>query len=552
MMHAYEMLARAVRQEGTGTCFALLGDANMHFATALKSDGCRLVTVRHEHCATCASMAYARMSGEVGVSTVTCGPGLTQLMTALPAAVRARIPVVVVAGEAPLRKRWYNQAIDQAPFVRACGAEYVALHDPATMPVRVRDAFLTARSGVPVVLAMPFDLQEEAWDGPTVLPPPSRTLVPNLAPMAPAEPDLDRAAQAIDAASRLVVIGGLGAVRAGAGPALRALAERCGALTATSLPARGLFHDDPFSLNVAGGFSHMAARERFAEADLVVAAGLSLASHNADAGRLWPRARLLQIDTDPVSIVQGRTAADMHLRADARVAAEALVGRVAPRQGWRTRDVAARIAATPVDTAVFPAQPGRHDPRDVAAALDGALPKDWVCVNSSGHCSFYAAHMQGRAADRFLTIREFGAIGNGISYAMGAAAARAGGRVVLFDGDGSLMMHVQELDTLRREGLDVLIVVFNDRAYGSEIHKLRADGLPDGAATFGKTDFAAIAEGFGVPGRHVGDLAGLPALAAEAAGTPGPIVWDVPINDRVASPVIQRAHPQVLELDHHA
>ena len=103
MIHVYDMIARTVAQEQTQACFALMGDANMNFATRLGEAGCNMIYVRHEHCAAAAAMAYARKSGEVGLATVTCGPGLTQLMTALPAAVRARIPMVVIAGEAPLK-----------------------------------------------------------------------------------------------------------------------------------------------------------------------------------------------------------------------------------------------------------------------------------------------------------------------------------------------------------------------------------------------------------------------------------------------------------------
>ena len=111
-------------------------------------------------------------------------------------------------------------------------------------------------------------------------------------------------------------------------------------------------------------------------------------------------------------------------------------------------------------------------------AFEAALPTDWQMVNSSGHCSYYAAQMPSRPQHRFLTIREFGAIGNGLSFALGVAAACPDDRVVLFDGDGSLLMHVQELETVLRHELDILIVVLNDGAYGSEIHKLRAEGLP--------------------------------------------------------------------------
>ncbi|MEQ8368832.1 MAG: thiamine pyrophosphate-dependent enzyme, partial [Roseicyclus sp.] len=396
----------------------------------------------------------------------------------------------------------------------------------------------------PVVLGVPFDLQNRPWIGPVTLPTPSRDLLPDLPPIPPHPDDLARAAAMVAGARRIVVMAGLGAVEAGAGPACRALAERCDALLATTLPARGLFHDDPFNLNVAGGFSTETARECLAEADLVIAVGASLAHHNSDGGKLWPNARLLQIDTDPVAISQGRVAAQAHLRADARLGVETLVAELPTRApAWRSEALAQRIATTPADSTPFPAEPGLHDPRDVVSAFERHLPQDWQMVNSSGHCSYFFAQMPSRPQTHFLTIREFGAIGNGISFAMGVAAARPADTVVMFDGDGSLLMHIQELETIARHGLNILIVVLNDGAYGSEIHKLRAEGLSDAGAVFGRTDLASIARGFGIGGATITDLAALPGLIADFAKTGGAAVWDVPVSDQVASPVIRRAHP---------
>lgn len=546
----FDQLARAVAQEGSRVCFALMGDANMNFATRLGENGTRMIYVRHEHCTVAAAMAYARKSGQVGLATVTCGPGVTQLMTALPAAVRAHLPVVVIAGEAPLKQGWYNQGIEQAPFVTATGARYRSLHWPDRMPTAIRDAFLEARRDrVPVVLGIPFDLQNQPWQGEEALPVPSKDLLPNPSPIPPNPADLTEAATLIAEARRIVVMAGLGAVEAGAGDACRALAGKCDGLLAATLPARGIFAGDPFNLNVAGGFSSDIARQCFSEADLVVAVGCSLARHNADGGKLWPKAKVLQIDTDPVAISQGRVAADAHLRADARLGVEALSEMLEDRaMTWRTQALASRIGSDPADCSQFDAEPGLHDPRDVVAALEAHLPGDWQMVNSSGHCSYYFTHMPSRPWDKFLTIREFGAIGNGTSFAMGVAAACPGETVVLFDGDGSLLMHVQELETMRRHGMNILIVALNDGAYGSEIHKLRADGLSDAGAVFGRTDLAAIARGFGVGGQTVTDLGALPAMIATFAETGGVAVWDVPISDRVYSPVIRRAHPEIENL----
>ena len=567
-----DILAQAFMQENVNTCFALLGDANMNWAARLSGLGCRMVYVRHEHCAVAAAMAYARKTWDVGVATVTCGPGVTQLITALPAAVRASLPLVVFAGEAPLKSGWYNQAIDQAPLITATGAAYISLHLPARMPVAIRDAFLQARrERRPVVIGVPFDLQALPWDGPAALPTPSHQLLPRTSPIPPHPDDVASAAQLVAGAARVVVLAGLGAVQAKAGDACRALAAKTGGLLSTTLPARGLFHDDPFCAGIAGSFTPEVGLELLLQADLVIAVGCSLAYHAGGGGQLWPKAKTLQIDIDPVAVSQGQEVARHHLQADARLGVEALTAALtaalsmasaataaasttasttamtaavpARSTPWRSDAIAARIRDTKPDNHVFEIEPGLLDPRRVVEALEAALPRDWEMVNSGGHCSWFFAQMPSRPQEQFLTIREFGAIGNGISFAIGVAAARPDRTVVLFDGDGSLMMHVQELETIQRHGLNILIVVINDGAYGSEVHKMRAEGLTEEGSVFGYSDFAGIARGFGLPGKTFKTLDDLPKLVAEFAASGGAAVWDFHVSDKVVSPSIRRAHP---------
>ena len=535
-LRLYDLLASAFLQEKVDTCFALLGDANMYWASRLAERGCRMVHVRHEHCAVAAAMAWARVTGRVGVASVTCGPGLTQTMTALPAAVLARIPLVVFAGEPPLKAAWYNQMIEQAPFVQATGAAYQRLHAPERMAEAVRDAFIQAvEERRPVVLGVPMDLQDRPLAEEPLLPPPAWKVLARRSPIQPHPDDLAEASRRLAAARRVVILGGLGATAPAAVEAARELAARCDGLLATTLPARGLYHDDPFDAGIAGGLASPVATEVLKEADLVIAAGTSLAYHTSMGGKFWPNAQVLQIDTDPATLSQGRVAADIHMRGDATLALQALAAAVPERAAdWRSEALAARLRETPVFPAVEPSSAdGVHDPRAAVLALDRAIPKDWHLVNTSGHVSSFTAQMRGRPHDRFLTIREFGAIGNGTSFAMGVAAARPGQPVVLLDGDGSLMMHVQELETMQRCGLRVLVVVLNDGAYGSEIHKLRARGVTDSGAVFGRPDLAAVAHGFGLMAGRLDDLIQLPAFVERFATGDGPALLDVPINDRV-------------------
>ncbi len=542
----YDVLAKTFAQEQVTTCFALLGDANMNWATRLEEQGCRFIYVRHEHCAVAAAMAYSRKTLDVGVASVTCGPGVTQLMTALPAAVRASLPVVVFAGESPLKSTWYNQGIDQAPLVTGTGAAYHRLHFPSQMPTAIRDAFLQARiERRPVVLGIPFDLQNLPWKGEVTLPTPSQELRDEPAALLPSGTELTHAVNLISDAKRIVVFAGQGAAESGAGQACRDLAAKTGGLLTTTLPARGLFHDDPFSIGITGSFSTEVGLECLQQADLIVAVGCSLAFHAGGGGQLWPNAEVLHVDIQPRSISQGQTVAKHHLRADARLGIESITAELPTRENhWRNKELAERIRSEPADSAEFETEPDLLDPREAVATLEEALPKDWEVVNSSGHCSAFFAQMPSRTNKHFLTIREYGAIGNGTSFAIGVAAARPDSRVVLFDGDGSVLMHIQELETMHRHNMRILIVVMNDGAYGSEIHKLRSEGLSETGAAFGFADLAGIARGFGLHGQTITDVSQIPAALEELKQIEGPALWDLRVSDKVISRITRQAHPQ--------
>jgi thiamine pyrophosphate-dependent acetolactate synthase large subunit-like protein len=123
---------------------------------------------------------------------------------------------------------------------------------------------------------------------------------------------------------------------------------------------------------------------------------------------------------------------------------------------------------------------------------------------------------------------------------MGVAAAKKTGKVLLIEGDGSLIMHIQELETMRRHGIKLLICVLNDGAYGAEIHKLRQDGLDDSGAIFGRTDFASIAKGFGLRGSNVSVLGGFAAMLRDYEGQGSAEIWNIPISDQVTSPTMRR------------
>jgi thiamine pyrophosphate-dependent acetolactate synthase large subunit-like protein len=496
-------------------------------------------------------MGYYVATGKIAAASVTCGPGLTQLTTALPAAVRARIPVVVFAGESPINAKFYNQEIPQLPLVVATGAHYIQAHSVQRMYEYVREAFYVARhERRPVVLGVPYDLQTlpPATDAPYV---PSARFVPNGGRPRP-DPELVAALiEKIRGAKRPIIMAGRGVMQSGAKSAVEALADRCGAALTTTLPARGLYDHHPYSLGVSGGYATKLCREVMADADLIVAFGARMSYYTVDGGNLFPKAFVAQIDTAPRGLTEGALAANLFITADAKVTAEALLAELDATLGAgkpsaatvRTNELAHRIATELPDDQQFDIAPDVLDPRAVIRTLDDIIPKDWDIVSGSGHQAYFNSQLRGRPPEKFCVIREFGAIGNGLSYAIGVAAARAEGRngkVVLIDGDGSLLMHIQELETLKRHGMRVLICVLNDGAYGAEIHKFRHEGQDDSGAIFGRPPFEAIAQGFGLVGAEVRDLSRVAGLFKEfeAQGEAG--IWNFQISDQVVAPTMRR------------
>ena len=546
-MHVYEALAEAFIAEDVKDIFALLGDGNMHWSNSMVNKGANFTYTRHEHCAVSMAMAYARANDTVGVATVTCGPGLTQTMTALTTAAKARIPIVVFAGESPISKDWYNQVLDQEPFVKACGAEYFSIRHPKRIFTTVREVFFKAKNNnQPVVIGVPLDFQESKYEGNEKAKPSKLLGWENQKP----EPDSNFINKAIDLISnskKPILLAGLGAIKSDAKKECEEFADKIGALLSTTLPARGFFHDHPFSINLAGGFSSDITREYFNNADLIISAGTSLASHAADAGKLYPNAKVIQIDLDPKPINQGRVSSHLWIQADVKKALQKINSEIEKKskkintdKNWRDKNKIDQIKNNLPDTKEFKVKDGYLDPRLVVKELDKVLPKDFFMVNSSGHCSYYPAHMLGRSNENFLTIREFGAIGNGLSYSIGAAVAKKNKQVALIDGDGGFYMHIQELETVVRHNIKMLFIILNDEAYGSEIHKLRHDGLSDVGAVFGKSNLENIGQGFGLLSKKINKLEDIKIAFEEFEKSNKSAIWDIPISDNILSPVMRR------------
>jgi thiamine pyrophosphate-dependent acetolactate synthase large subunit-like protein len=541
---AYELIADALAQEGADVVFALLGDGNMLALAALVDrHGARLVNVRHENAAVAMADGWARTSSRVGVCSVTCGPGLTQVGTALTAAVRNRTPLVLFAGEVPAGMAWNPQQLDQGLFTASTGARYVPVTTTSMLAPAVSEAFVVAaRDRVPVVVGVPYDLQEELEDDAVAS---RRSALPPPPPAAPTDAEVSAAAELLARAQRPILLAGRGAVEGGARGPMLVLAERTGALLGTTLLARDWFRGEPFDIGLFGGLSARTTRELIAEADVVLAVGAGLGYFATDNGALLRGKNVIQVDLDPPGVSEGVRAATSFVRGDAALVVAAIYAELAASghqaTGFRTPETAERLAHPLPEYPELTAEPGTVDPAAVMAALDAALPPEPLLVYGVGHFwSFAVMHLHRPDPTDHLHAYGFGAVGHGFPTAIGAAIA-AKRPVVLVEGDGSLLMHVGELSTVAKENLNLLVLVMNDGGFGSEIHKLNFKGVDGELARFGRDDFAGIARGFGIEGHTLVDPAEIAGLVAAHLDRGGPTVIDVPMSRAAISAPTRRA-----------
>ena len=521
--------------------FGLMGNGNAAFLDALHDTDVAYTAVRHEQAAVVAADAYFRASGRLAVATATYGAGFTNTLTGLAEAVQAKVPLVLVVGDEPTSgpRPW---GVDQIALASAVGARTytVGRTDAAATTVIAIEHALAFR--VPTVLAIPYDVgTRDAGDLPAI----SSPVLPSaVAPAGPfgvqAVADLGRM---LAAAERPFLLAGRGAWLADAGEALGALADATGAITASTALGRGIFPDDRFDLGVTGGFGAEGAMALVREADVAVVFGASLNQFTMRFGELFaPGTRVVQVDVAPAAThphVGG------YVRGDAGVVARALVHELAALDatpsGWRESVDLTPLRVHDPGTGVV-AGDGRLDPRTVAARIGELLPEDRVIVSDGGHFIGWAnMYWPVASPDRMLMVgTAFQSIGLGFPSVAGAAAAKPGSTIVLTTGDGGGLMALADLETaVRSAGGRGIAVVWNDAAYGAEVHLYGLQGYAEPPMRIPEVDFAALGAAVGAEGVVVRELADLDRLgdwAAEPVGERRFLVLDCRISGSVIAP----------------
>jgi len=521
-----EAVGATLADLGADTVFGVVGSGNFHVTNALVARGARFVAARHECGAACMADGWARLAGRPGIVSVHQGPGLTNSITGITEAAKSRTPMLVLAADVAAAAVRSNFRIDVASIATAVGATPERLHSAGTAVADVTRAYRTAeRERRTVVLALPLDVQAAECARPVLPGRESGQIVASvvgataIAPGAPQAEVVGALAAALATAKRPVFIAGRGARIAAARADLERLAAACGALLATSAAAKGLFRGSPWDLDVSGGFASPLAAELISDADLVVGWGCALNMWTLRHGRLiGPDATVIQVDHEPSALGAHRPV-DLGVLGDVMATARATASALAdeapgqPLAGYRSAGLRERIASE-IRWRDVPyaddSDESRIDPRTLTIALDDLLPAERIVAVDSGNFMGYPSmYLSVPDADGFCFTQAYQSIGLGLASAIGSAIARPDRLTVAALGDGGALMGISELETVVRLGLPMIIVIYDDEAYGAEVHHFGPDGYPLDVVRFPPVDIAAIGRGFGCEAVTVRQPAGL-------------------------------------------
>lgn len=512
-MLGHDAVAQALVDHGVNTVFGVLGDGNLFIGENLQREhDVTFIGATHEANAVCMAEGWAKATGRLGVATVTHGPGLTNTITALVEGVKNETPILLVAGDTPIENEQHLQNLDQHALVSATGAGFQPVRNVETIAEDVSSAVRRAHAERrPIVLNVPLNIE---WDEVEYQPRPALNAPPvRLAP----DPDqLESALGIIASSSRPIILAGRGAVASGAREALIELGDALGAPLATSLLGTGFFRDEPFNLGIHGTLSHEIAGETFAMADCLLVFGASLNFFTTDYQSLLAGKRVVHVNLDPTHIDRHATV-DAGVVGDARVVAEAMIDLLTEAEhqpsSFRTADLEKKLQEfNPTNSYEDKSYDGAVDPRTLTRQLDAGLPQDRQVVVDAGRFMLDALTMSVPQPRDLVTSHGFGAIGLGMSTAIGAAVADPTRPTVLCIGDGGYMMGgLTEISTAVHLGLDLVVIVYNDGSYGAEHIQLVAKGMDPTASLHEWPDFCAVAASMGCDTAKINSLGDIDA-----------------------------------------
>ncbi|NLG26117.1 MAG: biosynthetic-type acetolactate synthase large subunit [Clostridiales bacterium] len=532
------IIVEVLIEQNVDTAFGYPGGQVLPLYDELYKNSHRLrhVMTAHEQGAAHAADGYARATGRTGVAIATSGPGATNLVTGIACAYYDSSPMVAITGNVPLSMigRDSFQEVDIMGVTMPITKHNYIVKDVRELAPILREAFAIARSGRPgpVLVDVPRDVQVAKCEFE-----PAEAARPR-ADRTPGEKALASAAALLNASRRPFIYAGGGVVLSGAAAQLNAFAEKLDAPVGASIMGlTAMPTDHPRFMGMTGMHGGYAANRAMQSADLIVAVGTRFSDRaTGEKSKFAQDAKILHIDIDPAEI-------DKNIPSYHSVVGNlpdvfrALVQQIQPgnRLDW-WRAIAEYRAAEPARE-----NSGLHPRRVISLARAIAGPDALVTTDVGQHQMWTAQYCSFRAPRSFLTSGGLGAMGFGMGAAIGGCIGGANRRTILFTGDGSFHMNLNEMATAVSENLPLTVIVMNNSVLGMvrQWQTLFYDKRYASTTHGRRTDFAALARAFGARGYRADDPGQLEDALRAAIGGDGPAVVDVRIDcDEMVLPMI--------------
>lgn len=514
-------------EQGVKTVFGYPGGAIMPVYDALYDGGVEHLLCRHEQGAAMAAIGYARSTGKTGVCIATSGPGATNLITGLADALLDSVPVVAITGQvsAPFIGTDAFQEVDVLGLSLACTKHSFLVQSLAELPRIMAEAFEVANAGRPgpVLVDIPKDIQLASGELE-----PWFTTVDNEATFPQA--DVEQVRQMLEQAKKPMLYVGGGVGMAQAVPALRKFIAVTQMPVTCTLKGLGAVEADyPYYLGMLGMHGTKAANFAVQECDLLIAVGARFDDRvTGKLNTFAPNASVIHMDIDP---------AEMNKLRQAHVALQGDLNSLLPAlqqplkiDAWRQSCAELRAEHAwrydhPGETIYAPL---------LLKQLSERKPADSVVTTDVGqHQMWSAQHMTYTRPENFITSSGLGTMGFGLPAAVGAQVARPNDTVICISGDGSFMMNVQELGTVKRKQLPLKIVLLDNQRLGMvrQWQQLFFQERYSETTLTDNPDFLMLASAFGIPGQHITRKDQVEAALDTMLASEGPYLLHVSIDE---------------------
>jgi acetolactate synthase-1/2/3 large subunit len=555
---AAEALVDILEREGVSAIFGIPGGPLLPLYDQLADHPkIRLLLVKHEQAAAYAAFAYARVTGKLGVCVATLGPGATNLLSGLPVALVASVPILALTGQVQTTAYarsahqestgWFRTPNQEAMYAGTC-KHTATCNEPARFPDFVRHSIRIALSGRPgpAHLILPANLLHQTIDYTSLTPSEYRLVESKICD----DTAMEAIAQRLAQARYPLILAGEHALLPDATYEIQTLAERFSIPVATDLACKSAVDEwSPMFIGCIGVLGHKAAEKYLKEkSDLVLAVGQTfneISTLSWDPSLATGR-QLIQLDTDPEEIgkVYPVAAASVgHLPTMLTRLSEKLNALGGNKQGEREAAVASLLKQHPL----FSANEMRSEkmpllPQRVVHEIRQGLPENSLILSDSSKWTRWLGRYLPARRRTFVTAHDYEPMGWAVAGVIGAKIAHPDRPVVCVSGDGAFLMSAMELSTAANYHLDIIWLIMNDSRLGI-IYDLQKTlyGGRIAATTFENPDFVKLAASYGMKGQVIEKPEELVAALRTALENGGPAIFDVRFDPDEVPPLRPRS-----------